>query len=167
MAPPPTDDTPTRPPQRLTARCREAVDVAREAARGGRPWPSDPGERHTLLRALGDAARAHLGAPLWVSLANHYDPALDPADPTRRVLAAEALALRTEVLAAAYREAAGVEAEGRPTVAAWAARVGLSEARLRAIRAECPATRALPTRGSGPRRADPRGDTATRDTPDP
>jgi hypothetical protein len=104
-----------------------------------------------MLHALAGAARAQLGSAAWESLANHYDPALDPADPVRRLLAAEALTLRAELIATGYAEAAAQVPEGRPTVAEWAARVGLSEGHLRAVRAECAASRALPTRGSGPR----------------
>lgn len=108
-----------------------------------------------MLNALAGAARAYLGAPERESLANHYAATLDPADPLRRVLAQEALTLRAELLATAYDEAAAVAPTGRPTVAEWAARVGLSEGRVRTLRAECAATRVLPTRGSGPRKAPP------------
>lgn len=127
------------------------MEHARDAVRGGRPWPVDPEARAAMLNALAGAARAHLGSAVWQSLANHYDAALDPADPVRRLLAAEALTLRAELIAAAYEEAATGAPEGRPTVAEWAARVGLSEGHLRTLRAECAASRALPTRGSGPR----------------
>lgn len=147
------------PPPTLTARLRVAVEAARDATRGAHPWPADPADRHTLLRALADAARVHRGAaPGGVATTtggtvHTAGPLLpDPGCATRRVLAAEALVLRAELLAVAYRDAATTEGpEGRPTLAAWAARAGLSESRLRAIRAECPATRALCTRGSGPR----------------